>query len=198
MLFPTLTYFYAYVSNTPAVLLISMERILFSSCINESGEKKTFFRITKEFYAIWKKVETLKKEIDEQGRRENTPFSAWSHYFCMPTMNVLKVFASSTRRSLRKTECSTQQLLIPSQNTQPLLLWQAASLWRIKYYLPLRDLTTCFKERILNTKSLIQKQSPPDGSRITQSRCSHVFSSWENVAAPHLRERSPCIREGVG
>lgn len=76
MLFPTLTYFYAYVSNTPAVLLISMERILFSSCINESGEKKTFFRITKEFYAIWKKVETLKKEIDEQGRRENTPFSA--------------------------------------------------------------------------------------------------------------------------
>lgn len=89
-------------------------------------------------------------------------------------------------------QCSTQRLQIPSQNTQPLLLW-AASLWRIKYYLLLRDLKTCFKERILNTKSLIQKQSPPDGSSITQSRCSHVFSSWENVAAPHLRERSPCI-----
>lgn len=90
-------------------------------------------------------------------------------------------------------QCSTQWLQIPSQNTQPLLLWHAASLWRIKYYLLLRDLKTCFKERILNTKSLIQKQSPPDGSSITQSRCSHVFSSWENVAAPHLRERSPCI-----
>lgn len=124
-------------------------------------KKKSFFRITKQLYALLEtgggyksNKQTKQHRIYNKKGAERTlqnPVSTQSHDSYMQARNVLKLFVPSSKRSLRKTECCVHPI-------DPLFLLKAHILLcydrkrayvKINYYFPLWDLRTCFKGHAL-------------------------------------------------